>query len=164
MYSCSEEDKVWFSQQEQEQAAQEIQDTIKMMDQGIRLDKSKFTSRGLEGLDRLEQRLKQRRQAIGAVIEEQYRQWEEDGMIDDHQISSVYREQTRYSEIEAQALAARDHQEVQSMNLEDGKVHTRANSMENKHHPGRGHPKRSPPSANPLPPPTKPLHFGSLAA
>ena len=156
-YSCTEEDNVWFSRQEQEQAAREIRETIKMMHQGIRLDKSKFTSRGLERLDHAEQLLKHRRRVVASVIEEQYRQWEEDGMLDDDQISAVYREQTQGSEIEAQALAARDHRDVELMILEDANVNIKVNpiSWMKKRHQQR--PKRRSPTA-------KPLNFGSLAA
>ena len=159
-YASASKKNIWFSQHEKDRAVQEIQDTIQLMDQGIRLDKSKFTSRGLEGIISAEQRLKHRRRVIASVIEEQYRQWEEDGMLKDDQISAVYREQTQTSEIEAQALAARDHHEVRSMILEDMKVH-----FKKKLHQGSHLSKRSQPTAKPpLPPRTKPLNFGSLAA
>ena len=159
-YSSSESENVWFSQYDQDQAVQEIRDTIDFIDHGIVLDGSKCTSRGLERYDHAEQRLKRRRQIIEVVIDEQYRQWDEDGTLDDDQISAVYQNLTQSAKLEAQVLAARDRNEVDTILREDSNgQHTKAHrNVLMKNHHQECHTKRSPPTSG------QPVHFGTRAA
>jgi hypothetical protein len=110
-YTPEDVEASWYSHEESKAISTQCIKEIKRMDMGEKLKDKKYCSRGLEGHTTIgaESKMRNRKVAIDAVLDEQLIQWEE-GIYDEELIGDIYYEASIRCQVWAHHIGKCDQQ------------------------------------------------------
>lgn len=120
-YTQQEIKETWLAEEEINAISKQCIKILAKIERGTALNKKHHCARGLESHTLSGSVLKHRNRetAIMSVLEEQQRQFEATGIVDNESLSLVYRRTTPSHQMWAQVLAGRDRRDADSYLFED---------------------------------------------